>query len=44
MPQASVGTVITSVLFLTVILGLVVYLGVARKDITEPERGARHAA
>ncbi|MFD5734203.1 hypothetical protein ACFWIY_15395 [Streptomyces sioyaensis] len=38
------GTVITSALFLAVILGLVVYLGVSRKDVTEPERAARHAA
>lgn len=34
------GTVITSALFLAVILGLVVYLGVTRKDVTEPERAA----
>jgi uncharacterized membrane-anchored protein len=38
------GTVITSVVFLAVILGLVVYLAVTRKDVTEPERPARHAA
>jgi uncharacterized membrane-anchored protein len=38
------GTVVTSVLFLAVILGLVIYLGVTRKDITEPERAVRHAA
>ncbi|MEU1711208.1 hypothetical protein ABZ478_39075 [Streptomyces sp. NPDC005706] len=37
------GTVITSVLFLAVILGLVVYLGVTRKDVTEPGPAARHA-
>ncbi|MEU5023718.1 COG4705 family protein [Streptomyces milbemycinicus] len=34
------GTVVTSALFLGVILGLVVYLGVTRKDVTEPERAA----
>ncbi|MET8690357.1 hypothetical protein ABZV77_39730 [Streptomyces sp. NPDC004732] len=34
------GTVVTSVLFLAVILGLVVYLAVTRKDVAEPERGA----
>ncbi|MFG2524430.1 hypothetical protein [Streptomyces sp. NPDC048527] len=35
------GTVVTSVLFLTVILALVVYLAVTRKDVTKPdtERG-----
>lgn len=38
------GTVVTSALFLTVILGLVVYLGVTRKDVTEPERTSRRAA
>jgi uncharacterized membrane-anchored protein len=38
------GTVITSVLFLAVILGLVVYLAVTRKDVTEPEGAARQAA
>ncbi|MFG2652042.1 hypothetical protein [Streptomyces sp. NPDC048436] len=32
------GTVVTSVLFLTVILGLVVFLTVTRKDVTEAER------
>ncbi|MGW2415849.1 COG4705 family protein [Streptomyces tubercidicus] len=32
------GTVITSVLFLTVILGLVVFLTVTRRDVSEPER------
>ncbi|MGW1728647.1 COG4705 family protein [Streptomyces sp. NPDC002306] len=32
------GTVVTSVLFLAVILGMVVYLVVTRKDVTEPER------
>lgn len=34
------GTVITSALFLAVILGLVVYLGVTRRDVAEPERAA----
>ncbi|MEW2087041.1 hypothetical protein [Streptomyces sp. NPDC005283] len=38
------GTVVTSALFLTVILGLVVYLSVTRKDVAEPQRTARHAA
>ncbi len=37
------GTVVTSVLFLAVILGLVVYLSVTRKDVTQPQRAARHA-
>ncbi len=32
------GTVITSVLFLAVILGLVVFLTVTRRDVSEPER------
>ncbi|MFF8372665.1 hypothetical protein ACF05W_28035 [Streptomyces lydicus] len=32
------GTVVTSVLFLAVILGLVVYLSVTRKDIAAPEQ------
>ncbi|UXY25421.1 COG4705 family protein [Streptomyces sp. HUAS TT20] len=40
---AGLGTVITSVLFLAVILGLVVYLAVTRKDVTEPEGAARQA-
>jgi uncharacterized membrane-anchored protein len=31
------GTVVTSVLFLAVILGLVVYLGVTRRDVTDRE-------
>ncbi|MFA3841719.1 COG4705 family protein [Streptomyces aureus] len=38
------GTVVTSVLFLAVILGLVVYLSVTRKDVTQPQRAARHSA
>src|SRR4051794_24534206 len=38
------GTVITSALFLTVILGLVVYLSVTRKDVAQPQHSARHAA
>ncbi|MEU6765578.1 hypothetical protein ABZ916_24045 [Streptomyces sp. NPDC046853] len=33
------GTVVTSALFLAVILVLVVYLAVTRKDVTEPEVG-----
>ncbi|MET7519026.1 hypothetical protein ABZS88_37470 [Streptomyces sp. NPDC005480] len=37
------GTVVTSVLFLAVILGLVVYLSVTRKDVNQPQRAARHA-
>ncbi|MDX2592145.1 hypothetical protein PV343_07710 [Streptomyces sp. WI03-4A] len=38
------GTVVTSALFLTVILALVVYLAVTRKDVTDPEQAARYAA
>jgi uncharacterized membrane-anchored protein len=38
------GTVVTSALFLTVILGLVVYLSVTRKDVTQSQPAARHAA
>lgn len=38
------GTIVTSALFLAVILGLVVYLVVTRKDVTEPQRAVRHAA
>ncbi|MGW2230022.1 COG4705 family protein [Streptomyces formicae] len=34
------GTVVTSVLFLAVILGLVGYLAVTRKDVTAPKREA----
>ncbi|MEV6114946.1 hypothetical protein AB0L59_21125 [Streptomyces sp. NPDC052109] len=34
------GIVVTSALFLAVILTLVVYLSVTRKDVTEPERAA----
>ncbi|MFJ9173961.1 hypothetical protein [Streptomyces sp. NPDC102360] len=37
------GTVVTSVLFLAVILGLVVFLTVTRRDVTETERRAAHA-
>lgn len=33
----------TSALFRTVILGLVIHLTVTRKDVTEPERAAGHA-
>jgi len=36
------GTTVTSVLFLTVILGLVIYLAATRTDVAEPERAARH--
>ncbi len=35
------GTVVTSALFLAVILGLVVYLAVTRKDVTEVPSAAR---
>ncbi|MFF4826411.1 COG4705 family protein [Streptomyces sp. NPDC001312] len=35
------GTVMTSALFLLVILGLVVYLSATRRDVIEPERNAR---
>ncbi len=38
------GTVVTSALFLAVILGLVVYLIVTRRDVAEPESVARQAA
>ncbi|MET7604989.1 hypothetical protein ABZU45_14215 [Streptomyces avermitilis] len=38
------GTVVTSVLFLAVILGMVVYLTVTRKDVSGPERIAQSAA
>ncbi|GGQ54958.1 hypothetical protein [Streptomyces asoensis] len=38
------GTVVTSGLFLAVILGLVVYLAVTRKDVTDPARVTRRAA
>lgn len=38
------GTVVTSVLFLAVILGLVAYLAVTRKDVIEPERLGERAA
>ncbi|MDT0462258.1 COG4705 family protein [Streptomyces gibsoniae] len=37
------GTVVTSALFLLVILGLVIRLSVTRKDVIEPERVAEHA-
>ncbi|MFF7186491.1 hypothetical protein ACFZAR_14840 [Streptomyces sp. NPDC008222] len=37
------GTVVTSALFLLVILGLVVYLSVTRTDVAEPERATEHA-
>ncbi|MFE7168289.1 hypothetical protein [Streptomyces sp. NPDC057616] len=38
------GVVVTSVLFLAVILGLVVYLSITRKDVTDRTSGARQAA
>ncbi|MFJ9020306.1 hypothetical protein ACIRPU_10015 [Streptomyces sp. NPDC102259] len=38
------GTVVTSALFLTVILGLVVHLAVTRKDVAQSRCAARHAA
>ncbi|MGV9251607.1 COG4705 family protein [Streptomyces sp. NPDC003697] len=38
------GTVITSALFLAVILGLVVHLSVTRQDVAEPEPASRRAA
>ncbi|KUJ33486.1 hypothetical protein ADL25_45145 [Streptomyces sp. NRRL F-5122] len=38
------GTVVTSVLFLAVILGLVVYLAVTRKDVIERKAPNGHAA
>ncbi|MET8809912.1 hypothetical protein [Streptomyces sp. NPDC004546] len=38
------GTVVTSVLFLAVILGLVVYLSVTRKDIAAPEQAGAPVA
>ncbi|MEU6551007.1 hypothetical protein ABZ915_12125 [Streptomyces sp. NPDC046915] len=38
------GAVPTSVLFLGVVLGLVVYLAVTQKDVAQPQRTVRHAA
>ncbi|MEU9453049.1 hypothetical protein [Streptomyces sp. NPDC048277] len=38
------GTVVTSALFLAVILGLVVYLSVTRRDVAEPQPTARRTA
>lgn len=38
------GTVVTSALFLVVILGLVVFLAVSRRDVTEGEQVSRPAA
>ncbi len=35
------GTVVTSALFLVVVLGLVVYLSVTRRDVIEPEPSVR---
>ncbi|MGY5120957.1 COG4705 family protein [Streptomyces sp. 900105755] len=41
---AGLGTVVTSVLFLGVVLGLVVCPAVLRKDVTQPQEAVRHAA
>ncbi|MCF3132738.1 COG4705 family protein [Streptomyces olivochromogenes] len=38
------GIVVTSGLFLSVTLGLVVYLAVTRTDVAQPQQTARHAA
>ncbi|MEU6770214.1 hypothetical protein [Streptomyces sp. NPDC046759] len=38
------GTVVTSVLFLAIILGLVVHLSVTHRDVPEPEQATGHAA
>ncbi|MGW7817151.1 COG4705 family protein [Streptomyces puniciscabiei] len=38
------GTVVTGVVFLAIILGLVVHLSVTRRDVAEPERTTGHAA
>ncbi|MFG2259040.1 COG4705 family protein [Streptomyces mirabilis] len=38
------GAVVTSALFLAVILGLVTYLSVTRRDVAEPERPSGYAA
>ncbi|MFF3138522.1 COG4705 family protein [Streptomyces mirabilis] len=38
------GAVVTSALFLAVILGLVTYLSVTRRDVTEPEHPSGYAA
>ena len=38
------GTVVTSGLFLAVVLGLVVYLAVTRRDVADRGRVARQAA
>ncbi|MCC5478398.1 COG4705 family protein [Streptomyces barringtoniae] len=38
------GTVVTSVLFLAVILGLVIYLSVTRRDVAEPEQATEFVA
>ncbi|MFF3446732.1 hypothetical protein ACFYXJ_06265 [Streptomyces sp. NPDC002667] len=38
------GTVVTSALFLMVIVGLVVYLAATRVDVTDPEHTSRHVA
>ncbi|MFG3207139.1 hypothetical protein [Streptomyces sp. NPDC048192] len=34
----ALGTVVTSVLFLAVIISLIIHLSVTRKDVTEPEK------
>ncbi|MEH0442256.1 hypothetical protein QA811_00920 [Streptomyces sp. B21-102] len=39
--DGGLGTVVTSALFLTVVLGLVVYLAVTRKDVVDPGRVVR---
>ncbi|MGW7380455.1 COG4705 family protein [Streptomyces sp. NPDC054794] len=38
------GVVVTSAAFLSVVLGLVVYLAVTRTDVAQPQQTARHAA
>lgn len=38
------GTIVTSVLFLAIILGLVIRLSVTRRDVAEPEQATGHAA
>ncbi|MET8451564.1 hypothetical protein [Streptomyces sp. NPDC005209] len=38
------GIVVTSAAFLSVVLGLVVYLAVTRTDVAQPRQTARHAA
>ncbi|MEV5958238.1 hypothetical protein AB0M11_31525 [Streptomyces sp. NPDC051987] len=41
---AGLGTVVTGALFLGVILGVVVYLAVTRRDVAQPQPTVRHAA